>query len=161
MRPESPLKKPKICSFPSLQENPPAVDSPLTIFLFPPLNNNFNVITWKNFIFSCNHCSYTIFVLTLYALYTLVMSVFILIDVQYSQNVVFSFENSSNGQNHSSSDSNHRIEKFLLAKFRHPLMLFWKPRVLRSRTYMLTRVFWHDLQHTTTPSKNGILSPRY
>ena len=81
------------------------------------------------------------------------MSVFILIDVQYLQNVVFSFENSSNGQNHSSSDSNHRIEKFLPAKFPHPLMLFWKPRVLKSRTYMLNRVFWHDLQHTTTPSK--------
>ena len=81
------------------------------------------------------------------------MSVFILIDVQYLQNVVFSFENSSNGQNHSSSDSNHQIEKFLPAKFPHPLMLFWKPRVLKSSTYMLTRVFWHDLQHTTTPSK--------
>ena len=81
------------------------------------------------------------------------MSVFILIDVQYLQNVVFSFENSSNDQNHSSSDSNHRIENFLPAKFPHPLILFWKPRVLKSRTYMLTRVFWHDLQHTTTPSK--------
>ena len=81
------------------------------------------------------------------------MSVFILIDVQYLQNVFFSFENSSNGQNHSSSDSKHWIEKFLPAKFPHPLMLFCKPRVLKSRTYMLTRVFWHDLQHTTTPSK--------
>ena len=61
--------------------------------------------------------------------------------------------NSSNGQNYSSSDSNHRIETFLPAKFPHPLMLFWKHRVLKSSPHMLTRVFWHDLQHTTTPSK--------
>ena len=107
---EPPLNKPKIYSFPSLQENPLPVGSLHTKFLFLPLNNNFNVITLKNFIFSCNHCSYTAFILTLYALYTLVMSVFILIDVQYLQNVVFSFENSSNGQNHSSSVSNHRTE---------------------------------------------------
>ena len=44
---ESPLNKSKICSFPSLQENPRPVDSPHTKFLFPPLNNNFNVITLK------------------------------------------------------------------------------------------------------------------
>ena len=35
------------------------------------------------------------------------MLILILIDVQYIQNVVFSFEKSSNGQNHSSSDSHH------------------------------------------------------
>ena len=36
----------------------------------------------------------------------------ILIDVQYVQNVVFSFEKSSNGQNHSLSDSDHPTKKF-------------------------------------------------
>ena len=34
----------------------------------------------------------------------MVMRIFVLIDVQYIQNVVFSFEKGSNGQNHSSSD---------------------------------------------------------
>ena len=44
----------------------------------------------KNFILSCGHSCRTI-----------------LIDDQYVQNVVLSFEKSSNGQNHSSSDSHH------------------------------------------------------
>ena len=34
-----------------------------------------------------------------------------IIDVQYLQNVVFSIENSSNGQNHSLSDSHHQITR--------------------------------------------------
>ena len=37
------------------------------------------------------------------------MLILVLIDVQYIQNVVFSFEKASNGQNHSSSDSHHPI----------------------------------------------------
>ena len=39
------------------------------------------------------------------------MLIFILINVQYLQNVVFHFEKGSNGQNHSSSGSNHPIKK--------------------------------------------------
>ena len=39
------------------------------------------------------------------------MLIVILIDAQYLQNVFFSFEKGSNGQNHSSSDSNHPIKK--------------------------------------------------
>ena len=35
------------------------------------------------------------------------MLILVLIDIQYMQNVVFSFEKGSNGQNHSSSDSHH------------------------------------------------------
>ena len=56
----------------------------------PPLNHNFHVITQpsKNFIFSCSHCSYTIFILTS-CLYTQVMVNLILINVQYLQNVFF------------------------------------------------------------------------
>ena len=65
----------------------------------------------KNFIFSCNHCSCTIFILISYPLYTQAMLILILIDVQYLQNVVFSFGKGSNGQNHSSSDSHHHNEK--------------------------------------------------
>ena len=39
------------------------------------------------------------------------MLILILIDVQYSQNAVFSFENFSNRQNHSSSGSCHLVKK--------------------------------------------------
>ena len=58
------------------------------------LNSNFHVI----YVFSCSHCSCTIFILTSYSLYTQI--IFILIDIQYLQKVVFSFEKGSNGQNH-------------------------------------------------------------
>ena len=37
------------------------------------------------------------------------MLILVLIDVQYIQNVVFSFQRCSNGQNHSLSDSHHPI----------------------------------------------------
>ena len=37
------------------------------------------------------------------------MLIWVLIDAQYIQNVVFGFEKGLNGQNHSSSDSYHRI----------------------------------------------------
>ena len=77
-------------------------DSYLTHQRFtPPLNNNFHVITNKNFTFSCRDCSCIIFILTLYSLYTQVMLILILINVQYSQNAVFSFEKGLNDQNHS------------------------------------------------------------
>ena len=39
------------------------------------------------------------------------MLILTLIDVQYSQNAVFSFEIFSNHQNHSSSDSHHLVKK--------------------------------------------------
>ena len=52
--------------------------------------------------FSCSHCSCTIFNLTSYFLYTQVMLLLILTDVQYLQKVVFSFEQGLNGQNNSS-----------------------------------------------------------
>ena len=40
------------------------------------------------------------------------MLILILIDVQYSQKAVFSFEKGSNDQNHFSSDSHHAVKKF-------------------------------------------------
>ena len=46
----------------------------------------------KNSIFSCSHCSCSIFVLISYFLHTQVMLILISIDVQYSQKGVFSFE---------------------------------------------------------------------
>ena len=49
------------------------------------------------------------------------MLILILIDVQYLQNVVFSFEKGSNGQNHSSSGSHHHINLIHSANFPNPL----------------------------------------
>ena len=62
-------------------------------------------------IFSCSHCSCTIFVLISYPFYTQVMLILILIDVQYLQNAVFSFEKGSNSRNHSYSGSHHSVKK--------------------------------------------------
>ena len=45
------------------------------------------------------------------------MLILVLIDVQYSQKAVFSFEKDSNCQNHSSSGSLHPAKKFPLVKF--------------------------------------------
>ena len=78
------------------------------------------------------------------------MLILILIDVQYLQNV-FSFEKSSNGQNHSS-DSNHLITKFLPAKFHisptggipPPLNAIWKT-VLVLTSYELCCMYKHIL----------------
>ena len=88
--------------------------------------------------FSCSHCSYTVFNLTPHSLYTQVMPIVILLDVEYSRNVVFSFERGLNDQRHSSSDSHHPIKKSPKAKFHihlpywvefhpYPLTLFGKP----------------------------------
>ena len=65
----------------------------------------------QNIIFSCSHCSCTIFCLSSYSFETQVMLILILIDVQYSQNAVFSFEKFSNCQNHSSSGSHYLVKK--------------------------------------------------
>ena len=65
-----------------------------------------------SFLAVASHCCCTIFVLISYSFETQIMLILILIDVQYSQNAVFSFEKFSNRQNHSSSDSHHLIKKF-------------------------------------------------
>ena len=53
------------------------------------------------------------------------MLILILIDVQYSQKAVFSFEKGSNCQNHSSSGSLHPAENFCLAFIhKHEKQLF-------------------------------------
>ena len=66
----------------------------------------------KNLLISCSHSSCTVFVLISYSFETQIMLIFILIDVQYSQNAVFSFENFLNRQNHSSSGTHHLVKKF-------------------------------------------------
>ena len=75
-----------------------------------PTKSQFNLIKTKNISFSCSHCSCTIFVLISYSFKTQIMLILILIDVQYSQNAVFSFKKFSICQNHSSSGS-HRLVK--------------------------------------------------
>ena len=80
------------------------------------------------FSFSCSHCSIIIFVLISYSLYTQVVPILILIDVQYLQKAVFCFEKGLNGQNHSSSGSHLLIKKSTPAKFLipPPLKTIWK-----------------------------------
>ena len=67
-------------------------------------------------------------------MYTQVMLIFILIDVQYLQKVVFSLEKGSIGQNHSFSGSHHSI-KNPLTKFPipPPLNAIWKTLHLLAR----------------------------
>ena len=62
------------------------------------------------------------------------MLIFILIDVQYSQKAVFSFEKGSNRQNHSSSGSFHLVKKFPPVKFPippNPLPRFGRPQYIK------------------------------
>ena len=77
---------------------------------YPVLNKNFQVIAKKSIIFSCSHCSCTIFVLIRYYFDTQVILILILMDVEYSQNAVFSFAKGLNHQNRSSSGSHHRLK---------------------------------------------------
>lgn len=65
------------------------------------------------------------------------MLIFILIDFQYSQNVLFSFEKGTDGQNHPSSGSRYPVKSFPQQKFASsptrespdPLALFGRPWV--------------------------------
>ena len=62
------------------------------------------------------------------------MLIYILIDVQYSQKTVFSFEKGSNRQNHSSSGSLYLVKKFPPVKFpipSKPLPLFGRPQYIK------------------------------
>ena len=62
------------------------------------------------------------------------MFIFILIDAQYSQKAVFSFEKGSNRENHSSSGSLHPVKKFTLVTFLippQPLIAIWKTPIYK------------------------------
>ena len=86
----------KFCSFsPNLENLPPPSRVPPIKFLFPPpsTKQQFSKVNpIKNSIFSCSHCSCSIFVLISYSLNTQVMLILILIDVQYSQKAILRFE---------------------------------------------------------------------
>ena len=64
------------------------------------------------------------------------MLILILIDVQYLQNLVFSFEKGSNVQNHSLSDSHH-------SKKKSPCKISYSPT---KGIFLLTP--WHYLENT-------------
>ena len=89
-----------------------------------PLNNN------KNFIFSCSHCSSTIFALISYSLYTQDMLILILIDVQYSQKAIFSFEKGLNCENYSYPGSHHPVKNLPQQNFKFPPSWGWIPPLL-------------------------------
>ena len=62
------------------------------------------------------------------------MLIFVLIDVQYSQKAIFSFEKGADRQNHSCSDFFHPVKKFPLVKFTispNPLLLFGRPEYIK------------------------------
>ena len=89
-----------------IHPSPPPKVNPL------PTKQQFSSYNSKNpSISSCSHCPCSIFVLMSYSLDTQVMSILILIDVQYSQNAVFSLEKCLTFQNHSSSGSIHLLKK--------------------------------------------------
>ena len=89
-----------------IHPSPPPKVNPL------PTKQQFsNYNSKKPSILSCSHCPCSIFVLMSYSLDTQVMSILILIDVQYSQNAVFSLEKCLTFQNHSSSGSIHLLKK--------------------------------------------------
>ena len=62
------------------------------------------------------------------------MLIFILMNVQYSQKAIFSFEKGSNHQDHSFSGSLHLVKKFPPIKFPiplNPLPLFGRPQYIK------------------------------
>ena len=76
------------------------------------------------------------------------MLIFILINVQYSQKDVFSFEKGLNRQNHSSSGSLHLAKKLPPVKFSitpppQPLTTIWKTPVFKTlRSLFVDGVQW-------------------
>ena len=93
-------------SLPTYPSTPPKVNPLPTKQQFSSYNSK------KPSILSCSHCPCSIFVLMSYSLDTQVMSILILIDVQYSQNAVFRLEKCLSFQNHSSSGSIHLLKIF-------------------------------------------------
>ena len=62
------------------------------------------------------------------------MLIFILIDIQYSENSVFSFEKGSNRQNRFSSGSLNLVKNIAQVKFlipSNPLLLFGRPQYIK------------------------------
>ena len=101
---------------------------------------DFQVITHKNFLFCCIHCSCTIFVLISYFFDKQVMLVLILIGVQYLQNAAFSFEKGS-----SFSKSLLRLsppgKKILLSKISTSPSTLSTPRNTHTRTVLQNGCF--------------------
>ena len=84
---------------------------PHQVFVSSPPKANSTQWKNKNVIFSCSHCSGTIFVLNFILFWKTGHAILILTDVQYSQNTAFSFEKFSNRQNYSFSGSLDLVKK--------------------------------------------------
>ena len=87
----------------------PPPSSPPSFYSLPT-KIQFNPKKIKNVTFSCSHCSCTNFILISCSFETQIMLFLILIDVQYYQNAVFSFEKFLKCQSHSSSGSHHLLK---------------------------------------------------
>ena len=80
------------------------------------------------------------------------MLILILIDIQYSQNAVFSFEKGLNRQNHSSSRFHQPVKKFLPSNisdspatggiYPHPYRYLENPTVYRNQKKNFTEKVW-------------------
>ena len=101
---------------------------------------DFQVITHKNFLFCCIHCSCTIFVLNSYYFDKQVMLVLLLIGVQYLHNAALSFEKGS-----SFSKSLLRLsppgKKILLSKISTSPSTLSTPRHTHTRTVLQNGCF--------------------
>ena len=97
------------------------IHSPKVHFL--QLNNSFHCNPIKTSFLALAIAPVPFFILTSSSLYTKITLVLMLIDVQYLQNVVFSFEKASNVQNHSSSDPHHSIKSSLQQNFQFSLKI--------------------------------------
>ena len=114
-----------------------------------------------------------------YSFDTQVTLILILIDVQYSQNAVFTFGKDLNHQNHSSSGSHHQVEKSPPSKISdspyqcgriylhsHPLPLFGKPCHAHSTSkwwllQIVNVIIWKSSVIKLINKINGIIPYRY
>ena len=98
----------------------------LTKFLLPPIKWQFSCYNPVKSSFSAVAIALVPFSVSC-SLYTKVRTILILINVWYLQNVNFSLEKSSNGQNHSSSGSHHPIKNLPSSiSYPPPLNAIWK-----------------------------------
>ena len=91
-------------------------------------------------------------------MYIQVMLILILVDIQYSQNVIFSFEKVLNGPNHSLSDS-HPPNKKILQQQNFPFFRLTKGRFPPSLLMLFGKAcqMWlnHPLSQRKKPTKSA------
>ena len=88
----------------------------------PPFNSSYDTIKTSFLVIS--HCYCTIFVLISYSFDTQVMLILILIDAQYPQNGVFSFQKGSNRKNYSTAASFVEMVMANFMKLLHVVLMY-------------------------------------